>query len=102
LRSGGDIKVGIIGYSGPSNTQGPVIMQATGNIQTGRISTIGMGGNAGYIFLNAGGNISTETLSTQVDSGDGSGADITVNAGGSFTFLGGENASWTSGIILRT
>ncbi|WP_445242846.1 two-partner secretion domain-containing protein [Microcoleus sp. POL10_C6] len=98
LRSGGDIKVGIIGYSGPSNTQGPVIMQATGNIQTGRISTIGMGGNPGYIFLNAGGNISTETLSTQVDSGDGSGADITVNAGDSFTFVGG-NDIWRDGII---
>jgi filamentous hemagglutinin family protein len=102
LRSGGDIKVGIIGYSGPSNTRGPVITQATGNIQTGRISTggmgIGMGGNTGYISLNAGGNISTETLSTQATMTlgtqptiDSSGADITVNAGGTFTFRGGNN-----------
>ena len=88
LRSGGNIQVvGLYNYNGQPNNVGPIIMQATGNIQAGVISVYNIAGDAGYISLSAGGNISTEGLLANNISGNGIGGNITVNAGGSFTFI---------------
>ncbi len=90
LRSGGNIQVGgIYNYNNLPNNVGPIIMQATGNIQAGVISVYNIAGDAGYISLSAGGNISTKGLLANNISGNGVGGDITVNAGGSFTFIAG-------------
>ncbi|WP_445300689.1 two-partner secretion domain-containing protein [Microcoleus sp. B7-D4] len=93
LRSGGNIQVkNIDNYNNLPNNVGPIIMQATGHIQAGMISVSNIAGDAGYISLSAGGNISTEGLLAKNISGNGVGGDITVNAGGSFTFIAGNTA----------